>query len=610
MNHKAKASTKKPGKARGFFAKLLRYVKPYWPYAVGGGLCMLVFSLLGMVMPWVVKNVFDSVLVQRDLHLLKLVVSGLLALTIAQAVIGYAQALLLAYLGQRATADLRRDLYNSSLGLSMLYFERHMTGDMISRLGNDTGLVQGLLSGNLLGLVQQPATMIAALVMMFLLNWHLALLVMVFLPLVYLLTKLFGPRLQALSKRVQEHLGVLTSFVQETLSGIAVLKAYNLKTYASGRFERDNTEVVNRTMATIKLKALFGSLMGLVGGLPALVVLGFGGYLVIKGQLTPGAVIAFILYMEMAMGPVRWLANLYAEYRRTLAALERIFEILEAPPELCEPAGERRLPDLACDLHFRNVSFSYENEDWVLRNVTFDLPRGKTVAVVGPSGAGKSTLAKLLCRFYDPQEGDIFAGEIPLREVEVESLRSKLAYIPQESFLFGMTVRENLLLAKPDATERELQEACKAAAAYEFIEQLPKGLDTVVGERGIRLSGGQRQRLAIARALLRQPELLVMDEATASLHTEAEREIHAALKRLMQGRTCLLIAHRLSTVADADQIVVLEHGRVREVGPPAELVEKGGLFARMWKLQALNLDVEALAAQALALQETGRELVQ
>ncbi len=579
--------------------RLMRYVKPYWAYAATGAAFMLMGLAAELAMPDVVGRILDGMGKQGDVHHLMSVVAGLFVLAIAGAINGYFQGILLGYLGQHATADLRKELYDHGLGLSMRYYEKTMSGDMLSRLANDTGLVQGLLGGQLMGLIQQPIRLLYALGYILYKDPTMTVVLLFVIPPVLGLGRIFGPRLQEVSRMVQEQLSVLTSFVQETLSGMAVVKSYNLAAYAQDRFDKDNREVVDRTMETVKVGALFGGLMQFVMGLPNLLVLGIGGYRAIKGYISAGSVIAFTMYVQMIVGPIGWMTRLYTQYRQTLAGVDRIFEIIDATPEMREPTGEHSLSTVAADVELRHVWFAYEDEQWVLEDASFALPTGKTTALVGASGAGKSTIAKLLCRFYDPQKGDLAISGRKFTELDLESVRDRVTYIPQESFLFGMSIRENLLLAQPEATEEELVQACKDAAALGFITELPEGMDTIVGERGVRLSGGQRQRIAIARAILRNPELLVMDEATASLHTEAEKEVHDALKRLMTGRTSVIIAHRLSTIADADQIVVLDKGKVVEAGTPGELVALGGVFARMWKLQSLNIDVEELASRAL-----------
>lgn len=579
--------------------RLLRYVKPYWQFAVTGAAFMLIGLAIDLFMPIAIGVIFDEIVLARDVTRLLSVVGGLFILAIVRAVNGYFQGILLGYLGQHATADLRKDLYDQGLGLSMRYYERTMSGDMLSRLANDTGLVQGFLGGQLLGLIEHPIRFIVALCIILVKDPTMTVVLLLGLPPVIALGRIFGPKLQQVSRVVQEQLSSLTSFVQETLSGIAVVKSYNLTSYAQERFDRDNREVVDRTMDTVNLGSLFGGLMHFVMGLPNLLVLGLGGYQAIQGRISPGDVVSFTMYMQMIVGPVGWMTRLYTQYRQTLAGVDRIFEIIDSTPEMREPTGKHTLSTLATDVELKHVWFAYEDEQWVLEDASFTLPTGKTTALVGASGAGKSTIAKLLCRFYDPQKGEMKISGRKFTELDLESVRDRVTYIPQESFLFGMSIRENLLLARPEATEAELEQACKDAAALSFITELPEGLDTIVGERGVRLSGGQRQRIAIARAILRNPELLVMDEATASLHTEAEKEVHDALKRLMAGRTSVIIAHRLSTIADADQIVVLDKGKVVEAGAPSELLALGGVFARMWKLQSLNLDVEELASRAL-----------
>jgi subfamily B ATP-binding cassette protein MsbA len=579
--------------------RLLRYVKPYWQFAITGAAFMLIGLAIDLFMPIAIGVIFDEIVLARDVTRLLSVVGGLFILALVRAVNGYFQGILLGYLGQHATADLRKDLYDQGIGLSMRYYERTMSGDMLSRLANDTGLVQGMLGGQLLGLIEHPIRFIVALGIILVKDPTMTVVLLLVLPPVIGLGRIFGPRLQQVSRVVQEQLSSLTSFVQETLSGIAVVKSYNLSSYAQERFDRDNREVVDRTMDTVRLGSLFGGLMHFVMGLPNLMVLGVGGYRAIKGFITPGDVVSFTMYMQMIVGPVGWMTRLYTQYRQTLAGVDRIFEIIDATPEMREPSGEHTLSTLATDVELKKVWFAYEDEQWVLEDASFTLPTGKTTALVGASGAGKSTIAKLLCRFYDPQKGELTLSGRKFTELDLESVRDRVTYIPQESFLFGMSIRENLLLARPEATEAELEQACKDAAALGFITELPEGMDTIVGERGVRLSGGQRQRIAIARAILRNPELLVMDEATASLHTEAEKEVHDALKRLMVGRTSVIIAHRLSTIADADQLVVLDKGKVVEAGAPSELVALGGVFARMWKLQSLNIDVEELASRAL-----------
>ena len=583
------------------FRRLLTFTRPYIRRMILATICLLIASLLNLVFPWIVRSLVDSVFVHHDEHALNLITLGLFAVFIFQAGFNFSQNYLIGWVGERIIADLRRTIFTHLQSLSQEFYGEHRTGDLMSRVTNDVNAVQNVVSGNLLSLLQQLVTLLGSLVIIFYLDWRLSLLMLVVTPLIAGSAAIFGRLLTRIARRVQEELGSATTVLEETLSNVRVVQAFTRERHEIERYGGLVERVFSLTLGRLRLRASFVSLITFLTFGAITIVLWFGGREVLAGHLTPGGLISFLFYIFLIAGPLGTLTNLYGQTQEAMGAAGRIFEVLDAPPGIADTADARPLPLLRECLELDRVRFSYIPEREVLRGVSLRVEAGQMVALVGPSGAGKTTIASLIPRFHEPDSGAILIDGTDIRQATLASLRGQIALVPQEPVLFGLSVRENIAYGRLEASESEIIAAAQAANAHQFIMELPQGYESLVGERGVKLSGGQRQRVAIARAILRDPRILILDEATSSLDNESERLVREALEHLMAGRTTLVIAHRLTTIQQADQIVVLDAGLVVESGTHRSLLAAEGLYHRLYTVARRQGDLlpEAIEASTI-----------
>lgn len=567
------------------YKQLLAFIKPYKMRLALGVVCMIVAALGYLVVPWLIRNVVDGVLQNKDLGLLTLIVIAILIIFLIRGFATYGQNYMMAYVGQRVVIDIRETLFKHLQRLDQAYFDTRKTGVIMSNITSDVGALQQAIVDNLISFMTEGVTLVGSLVFMFYLDWKLSLLTLIIVPVVLGLTNVFGKRLRSAGHEVQGRTADITAFLQEVISGARVIRSFARESFEFKRFEKENKNNFDAAMKATKLTAIMGPMVEFSAAIAVVVILWYGGYSVVQGYITAGSLIAFLIYAINLANPVKRLTQVYGNIQKALAAGDRVIDILETQPHVKELPTAKTMDHVKGEVHFDNVQFSYDAENLALKGVTLHVKPGETVAIVGPSGAGKSTIANLLPRFYDVTGGNIRIDGMDIREATFTSLRENIGLVPQDTMLFNASVRDNILYGRLDATDEEVLAAAKAANAIEFIEKLPQGFDTMVGERGNSLSGGQRQRIAIARAILKNPSILILDEATSALDTESEKIVQEALERLMKGRTALVIAHRLSTVQHADHIVVLQQGSVVEEGTHDELLALQGLYSHLYTVQ-------------------------
>jgi ATP-binding cassette subfamily B protein len=561
--------------------RLARYVRPYWKRATVGVVAMLVATAAGLAGPYLAKLAIDDAIVPRDLTALWWIVAAFLAVS----VIGFAaqgiQTYQVGYAGERVLTDLRGDLFGHLQHLELGYYERNRAGVLISRLTNDVEALQQLVTDGLTSTVSSTLSLVGSTVILFWLDWRLALATIVVFPLMAVATALFRRYSARAYRRMRERLGLVTATLQEDLSGVRVMQAYGREEANLANFRSVNGSYRDANQQTVAANAYYFPAVGLLSNTGTAIVFGYGGWLYVQGQVGLGTLVAFTGYLSNFFDPVQQLSQLYNTFLAASAALDKIFDVMDVEPQLVDQPGAAALVlDGAVD--FDDVHFAYRADREVLHGLTLHADVGQTVALVGHTGAGKSTIVKLLARFYDPTSGAIRIDGHDLRDVTQDSLRRQIGIVPQEGFLFATTIRENIAYGRPGATDEEVRAAATAVGAAPFIEALPLGYDTPVQERGVRLSIGQRQLVALARALLHDPRLLILDEATSSVDLATEERIEEAIGTVLAGRTSFVVAHRLSTIRRADVIVVLENGRVVESGNHEELLGRGGRYRSLY----------------------------
>jgi ATP-binding cassette subfamily B protein len=570
------------GRTRRRLAMLLRLALPYKGRTALAIATLLAYTLVALAPPYLAKLAVDRGINDADLTALTWIVALFLVAGVATFALSGAQTYVTGWVGERVLADLRDRLFRHLQRLSLGFYERNRTGVIVSRITNDVEALDQLVTDGVTSLVQNTLLLGGTAVVLFVLDWRLALATLIVLPLMALATAWFRVRSNRAYRRVRERLGHVTASLAEDIAGMRVVQSFTREPENQRSFRGVNERYRESNHETVILNGLYFPAVDFLSSVATAIVLGYGGWLVLEGDVTIGTLLAFTLYLSNFFDPVQQLSQLYNTFLSAIAALDKIIEVLDEEPEVVDGPDAVELPRITGHVRFDHVRFGYGDGPEVLHGVDLDVAAGTTVALVGHTGAGKSTIAKLLARFYDPRSGGIAIDGHDLRTVRQESLRGQLGIVPQEGFLFAGTVADNIAFGRPDAPRDDVEAAARAVGAHGFVERLPEGYDTELGERGFRLSLGQRQLVAFSRALLADPRILILDEATSSVDIGTERQIERALRRLLAGRTAFVIAHRLSTIRGADLIVVLEHGRVVEQGTHAELLARRGLYTSLY----------------------------
>ena len=566
------------------YKRLLSYLKPYKKLLILSVFFMVLVSLSNLVVPWIIKDVIDRVLENKDLGMLYIIIVAILATFFIRALTTFGHRYLMGYIGQAVIMDIRNALYHHLQRLSIAYYDRRRTGDIMSNLTNDITALQTAIVTDFIALVQESAIFIGSFGSMIYLQWKLTVLCLIIVPLVSYVIKFFGKKLHNSGKDVQETLADVTSMLQETIQGVRIVRSFNRGAYEEKRFRKINKLSFTAAVRAIRQQSQMTPFVEFLAAIAVCAIIWYGGVSVIDGVMSTGELIAFLIYAINLANPTRRVAESVGNIQKSLAAADRVFSILDEQPEIQNKEDAKDIEVKAGRVEARHVSFSYEMGNPVLTDLNFVAEPGQTIALVGPSGSGKTTIANLLPRFYDVTGGGIYIDGVDIRDSTISSLREHIGLVPQDTLLFNTTIKENILYGRLDATDEEVWRAVKAANAEKFIRGLPNGIETKVGDRGLVLSGGQRQRIAIARAILKDPAILILDEATSALDTESEKIVQDALEKLMVGRTSFVIAHRLSTVKNADQIFVLNNGHIEESGTHDELMHEGGLYYELYTM--------------------------
>ncbi|OGQ98791.1 MAG: lipid A export permease/ATP-binding protein MsbA [Deltaproteobacteria bacterium RIFOXYD12_FULL_55_16] len=565
--------------------RLLFFLKPHKRKIASAIFCMIAGSGLTSMQAYMVKPLLDEIFVNKDRGMLNIIPFALIMLFLLKGVFNYFSNSLLDTLGQTIIRDLRKNIFSHIHSLPISFFHNTPTGELIARVINDSALVQQAVSRALAGVFKDLFQVFGLVCVVVYLNWKLAIIGLVFLPLAFLPVAHFGRKFRKLSTTNQQTVAQISNILHETITGHKIIKAFSMEKYETKRFSETVDKLFSVIVKDIKNNSLQGPIMELLGGIGITAIIWYGGHQVINGHSTPGIFFAFLTSIIMIYNPIKGVSNINSAIQQGLAATTRIFALLDTQSSIHDQAGAVPLPPFQKTIKFNDLSFSYDGKAEALKNINLTVKAGEVIALVGTSGGGKTTLVNLIPRFFDATSGSITIDDHDLREVTMGSLRNQIAMVSQQTILFNDTIRNNIAYGDPNRSMDEIIATAKAAHALDFINEMPEGFDTVIGESGARLSGGQQQRISIARALLKNAPILILDEATSALDTESEREVQTALENLMKNRTTFVIAHRLSTIKNADRIIVMQAGRIVEEGTNEQLLDRQGLYSTLHCLQ-------------------------
>ena len=566
------------------YKRLLQYVKPYWKRMVLAVISAILLAAANTSLAWIIKKVMDDVFADKNLKMLTVIPFAIVLLYFFKGLFHYGQAYFMGHVAIKVVTDIRDKIYQHLQTLSLAFFTKNPTGVLISRIGNDTSLLQSTVSDSITSLLRNFLTIVGLTAYTFWVNWKLATISYLIIIWAIIPIQKFGKKSRRFSTKSQSKMADISKLIFETISGIRIVKAFCMEQYENRRFSKENRRFFRIRLKRLRIRALASPVMEMLGGFASAAILYYGGYNVIQGSMTTGDFFSFVAAFAMMYKPVRGLNKLNQTIQEGLAAAVRTFELLDLKADIVDKPNATELPVIKEQIEFRNICFQYDNVP-ILRNINLKVKVGEIIAVVGTSGAGKTTLANLIPRFYDATSGALLIDGTDIRDVTLKSLRGQIGMVTQEIILFNDTIKNNISYGSLEKPDHEIIAAAKAAYAHEFIIDNPEGYDSIIGERGVKLSGGQKQRIAIARALLKNAPILILDEATSSLDSQAEREVQVALEKLVEGRTTFIIAHRLSTIKKADRIIVFSDGRMVEEGTHTKLLALKGEYHKLYTMQ-------------------------